>query len=530
MFKIALKGLLAHKLRLVTTALAVMLGVAFMAGTLVLTDTIDRTFNDLFADVYKGTDAVVRGQGSLRGPAEHRRPRGRVDASLVARSAPVPGVADAEGRCSASPGSSARTARRSATRPGRAHARRQLERRRGAEPVHARGRRARRRRRRSRDRQARAPRTGPGRGRHHHGARPGGAAAGRIAGIARFGTADSPAGPPSCCSPAGGAAAHRRARQVRPDRRRRRRRASPSSSWPPSCTARCRPASRRSPARRSPRRPRTISSQALSFFTTFMLMFAVVALIVGGFMIFNTFSITVAQRTRENALLRALGASRRQVLSSVLVEAAGVGVDRLAVRSGRRGRGRRRPEVAAQRARRSTSRRRPGRPPGRRRLAAGRDRASPCVAAVVAGPQAAKVPPVAAMQQGRGQQRLRLEAADPRRLRDPGIGGRAVPRPVRRRRQRPRRRRRRRPARLPRRGRAGPHRVAAAQPVIGCAAAPPPGRDRRAGPGERHAQPQAHRVQRVGPDDRRRPGGVHHHPRLLHQGIDRRHRRPGVHR
>jgi putative ABC transport system permease protein len=57
-----------------------------------------------------------------------------------------------------------------------------------------------------------------------------------------------------------------------------------------------------------------------------MLVFAVVALLVGAFMIFNTFSITVAQRTRENGLLRALGASRRQILSSVLLEALAVGI------------------------------------------------------------------------------------------------------------------------------------------------------------------------------------------------------------
>jgi putative ABC transport system permease protein len=65
--------------------------------------------------------------------------------------------------------------------------------------------------------------------------------------------------------------------------------------------------------------------KAFTFFNTFMLVFAVIALLVGGFMIFNTFSITVAQRTRENGLLRALGASRRQVLSSVLWEAVAVG-------------------------------------------------------------------------------------------------------------------------------------------------------------------------------------------------------------
>ena len=50
--------------------------------------------------------------------------------------------------------------------------------------------------------------------------------------------------------------------------------------------------------------------KSLSFFYTFLLIFAVVAVLVGAFMMFNTFSITVAQRTRENGLLRALGASR----------------------------------------------------------------------------------------------------------------------------------------------------------------------------------------------------------------------------
>ena len=66
--------------------------------------------------------------------------------------------------------------------------------------------------------------------------------------------------------------------------------------------------------------------ESLGFFNTFMLIFAVIALLVGGFIIFNTFFITVAQRTRENALLRALGARKRQVLVSVLLEALAVGL------------------------------------------------------------------------------------------------------------------------------------------------------------------------------------------------------------
>ena len=54
-------------------------------------------------------------------------------------------------------------------------------------------------------------------------------------------------------------------------------------------------------------------------------MFAFISLFVGAFTIFNTFSITVGQRTRELALLRVVGASRRQVFRSVLAEAAIVG-------------------------------------------------------------------------------------------------------------------------------------------------------------------------------------------------------------
>ncbi len=59
----------------------------------------------------------------------------------------------------------------------------------------------------------------------------------------------------------------------------------------------------------------------IGFINTFLMVFAGVALFVGSFIILNTFSMLVAQRTRELALLRALGASRRQVTRSVLLEA-----------------------------------------------------------------------------------------------------------------------------------------------------------------------------------------------------------------
>ncbi|MGW2718907.1 ABC transporter permease [Streptomyces sp. NPDC001492] len=69
-----------------------------------------------------------------------------------------------------------------------------------------------------------------------------------------------------------------------------------------------------------------ISSQFLTLFTTFLLVFSGIALLVATFSIHNTFAIVVAQRTRENALLRALGASRRQVTATTLIEATAVAV------------------------------------------------------------------------------------------------------------------------------------------------------------------------------------------------------------
>lgn len=66
--------------------------------------------------------------------------------------------------------------------------------------------------------------------------------------------------------------------------------------------------------------------QFLGVISTFLLVFAIIAVIVGGFIIVNTFSILVAQRTRELALVRALGASRRQVTGSVLLEALVTGL------------------------------------------------------------------------------------------------------------------------------------------------------------------------------------------------------------
>jgi putative ABC transport system permease protein len=60
MFRIALKSLLARKRRLLLTSIAILLGVAFISGTSVLSDVLSRSVNELVSDTYHGIDAVVR--------------------------------------------------------------------------------------------------------------------------------------------------------------------------------------------------------------------------------------------------------------------------------------------------------------------------------------------------------------------------------------------------------------------------------------------------------------------------------------
>jgi putative ABC transport system permease protein len=95
--RVALKGLAGRKLRASLTALAIILGVAMMSGTYVLTDTIDSAFSKIFDESYAGTDVVVSGKGadiSLDGMTGEVPP---VDEALVERVAALPGVEAAAG-------------------------------------------------------------------------------------------------------------------------------------------------------------------------------------------------------------------------------------------------------------------------------------------------------------------------------------------------------------------------------------------------------------------------------------------------
>ena len=321
------KSLLGHKFRFVATALAVTLGVAFTAGTLVLTDTIRTTFDNLFANVYQGTDAVVRAKAAFEGPPGAGTQRGRVDAALVDTVRRVEGVAAAEGdvggyarligkdgQALGNPATGAPALGLSWTENNALNTFTLVS---GAAP--------------SRDDEVVIDRKSARDGDINVGDTTTVLVTGppqrvRIAGIARFGNADSPGGATIVAFKravaqrligepgkydsvsvlaASGVSQTELARRL-------------SAVLPPGTEALTGAA--------ITAETQSQMADAFQFFNTFMLIFAVIALLVGAFMIFNTFSITVAQRTRENGLLRALGASRRQVLGSVILEALAVGV------------------------------------------------------------------------------------------------------------------------------------------------------------------------------------------------------------
>jgi putative ABC transport system permease protein len=99
--RVALSGLLGRKLRTALTALAIVLGVAMVSGTLVLTDSIDKAFNFIFTDVRQGSDAVISGKsaiGDTTGGQGTFAPT--INASLLTKVRALPDVQDAEGSVS----------------------------------------------------------------------------------------------------------------------------------------------------------------------------------------------------------------------------------------------------------------------------------------------------------------------------------------------------------------------------------------------------------------------------------------------
>src|ERR1700712_1866320 len=97
MLSTTIRQMLAHKLRLVLTTAAIALGVAFLAGTLVLTDTMGLAFEQLFGKVSAGTDAVVRAEAPYSATDGVGTSRGPIPASALKAVEQVDGVRAAEG-------------------------------------------------------------------------------------------------------------------------------------------------------------------------------------------------------------------------------------------------------------------------------------------------------------------------------------------------------------------------------------------------------------------------------------------------
>ena len=97
MTRFALRGLRWRKIRTTLTALAIVLGVAMISGTFVLTDSIDQAFDKIFTDIRKGSSAVISGKSAFDLSEGSGVTAPTFDEGLLARVRALPGVAEAEG-------------------------------------------------------------------------------------------------------------------------------------------------------------------------------------------------------------------------------------------------------------------------------------------------------------------------------------------------------------------------------------------------------------------------------------------------
>jgi putative ABC transport system permease protein len=330
-FRIALRRITTGKRRLVGTVLAVLLGVSFLAGTLALSDTLRSNFADLFAAANSRIDVVVRGADELKangdaGPGLTQR--GLLDASVVRQVAAVPGVADAvadisgygqilgaNGKAIGGNGPP-RLAGVWITDPD-LNAYRLVA--------------------------GRAPQTADEVVINRGAAKAGHLKAGdstivetpepvrvTIVGIATFGTADGFGPSTFVAFTPDGAAAHLTKDPAKISRVLVKAQPGVSQATLAARVQAAVPASARAEtitgAQLTKENIDDVTSGFLAALSAFLLIFAGIALLVGTFSIYNSFSILTAQRTREAALLRTLGARRRQIIGAVLAETVAVGV------------------------------------------------------------------------------------------------------------------------------------------------------------------------------------------------------------
>jgi putative ABC transport system permease protein len=324
MFRVALKGLAGRKLRAALTALAIVLGVAMVSGTYVLTDTIKAGFDAVFTSVYKNTDAVITGRSAIGG-SNVTPPSFPV--SLLAKVRALPGVADAAGGIGDQDQLVGRNGKVISVggAPGLAfsvdpHSNQRfnpLQLVAGAWPANS---------------QEIAVDSGTASKKHYAvGQTIGVIARGpvqhfRITGIAKLGGVSSIGGATiSVFDPATAAELfHKQGLYDEIDV------AGKTGVTPTQLVAQIRRVLPPATQVRTGRAQAQKSGQDVASFTgilqKFLLAFGGIALFVGVFVIANTLSITIAQRAREFGTLRTLGATRRQVLTSVILEGLIIGI------------------------------------------------------------------------------------------------------------------------------------------------------------------------------------------------------------
>jgi putative ABC transport system permease protein len=326
MIRVTLVSLWARRRRLAGTTVAVFLGVAFLAGTLVLGDTLSANFDRLFAEVSSGTDVVVRSGSVIDTDDGPDDARGALDESLVAELAGIDGVADVEGQVV---GYGALVGRDGEPVGGNGPPRlagswiadpalnpyELVEGRAPETPdevVVNRG-------------AAELAEVGVGDSTLVQTPEP---VEVTVVGIATFGGADGLGATTWTAFTLEGAQEHVTDRPgevstilVRAD-------GGVGSDELRSRVERALPGGVEAITGRelADERAEGISATFLDMLRTFLVVFAGIALVVTTLSIANTFSITVAQRTRELALVRAVGGSRRQLRRAVTVEALGIGV------------------------------------------------------------------------------------------------------------------------------------------------------------------------------------------------------------
>ena len=325
MMRFAFKALLTRKLRTALTAVAIILGVATVSGTFVLTDSIDKAFDAIFSDVYRNTDATITPKSAFDVSGDSGTAEASFDQSLLAKVKALPDVKDAIGGVASQNAQLVKDGKAIAfggapnlgfsvdpTKP-QFNSLALVE---GAWP---------------RANQVVVDKSTADKKDLAVGSRIGVQVEGpveqlMISGIVKFGAVSSIGG----ATLAGFDLATAQRLFDKPGKLDQIRAAAKPGVSPATLISQIReilpPNTEVRTGDAQAKEDAKDTDEFISFLRYFLLAFGLIALFVGAFVIVNSLSITVAQRTRELATLRTLGASRRQVRAAVVFEALVMGV------------------------------------------------------------------------------------------------------------------------------------------------------------------------------------------------------------